>query len=1636
MASSFDVVFAFKQVFNDVITADIISGLRCHPAIWRFISEENNYLRIARILGNNHVNWNAHEIIDAVRSNGRESEDFSLSAEMQDVIDSIVLINSQIASDNWKTVILRIFENEILDSINSTARWGTVFSYFFSREQNPKEIIHTLMQISPKGAQIIAFLIKTRIIANDHAFLAEFIKTHSLWPAQILEIYEQLVIIDSSDHAEDLIKTYFRYIDNLENRDNSVVETQSLDFSLEIQRLLELSGLAGLIQDDQREEFYSSEASKLMRTFSNNIVKLNTSDFLLLEKAKNLGDIDKEHSRAMYLEWIELNENPSGLQSIARLPIHKIQEIISDFLSVGLHIPIILFTERILTFTGRKPELEKLIGDVCDDYGDQARVIKYFLPLNGEGSLSRQQKIKLTNAFVYYEDWKSADLIFNSVNLLTTADNLFSLLCKLKANPKFDLDQFIANLTAEKPNIDAYIILKRIMGDEKIEISELSKFSNDESKLILWIIYHHLINGEKTKLLSFLAEIKEISPYSKYLYTKHFSELLPFSEVNTLYSSLLNAEDIDDQKLYENIIEDLMEKELDLQLEMNLNKNSWKWPLSRVNYYSIIKKQLNDQNYTQAKSDLEWAIPYFSPDNTMVTLYGTYLLRTTLTELPFSRQACQISDEETQKFQSLIDHISDQELSVINQILKIEILSNKKTNDYLEIGTTEFKNEPLNSWRVLHALGNHFFHLKKYDQAIIYLTESRKFYRKSDSSFHMLLTSHIQLKMYDEAAHLIQLESNAGTAISYELLRKLSQELYENDRFFQFLTDGEVNEPVNINKTLAFARVLMLRGSEFQALEILNQLEERISQRDATMIDLAGIYHEAGDGVSSKRVLDTYLSNKQDLNDRDLVLSAGLFFNLGLYEKSLNVLTLIDDQKINADFARSSIHLELGEVNLASQAFLQGTLRPDRKKFTKIVDQSSLPKSWISVDGTLLEGIVIDLINGGDVDQLSNFITYLKNQAEEGDVNSIRLICNTAQLTGDFNYLDGFYPDRQNNQSFIILPVRLARITRGLIEEHEIEAALLISEVDRAKSDSPLLDLLEIRLQLRQIRESEIVDRINTIFDQVIEGKNGLWVENESNLEALVFQLNLSEALNECRQFIKAYALLKNIIKTIGFTPRIAVCYREIIEKVLTEKKINELLLIKNHDLRLDDEDEEILTLYMATIQDDDGLLALNEEIPSKHLLSQCDNLDHLTNSVSDTNLIVDNDLICLITFLNEKPNEVIECLTRLLKNDGNNPRLLFALGLAYRQINDYVKSYAPIRLALEIWPEEYSWHEIAADLCEKNGDNLNAARHRGLMQQYSGLFNENITDYYQNIHQIINESVFGDKDVPGRHLTSLLNYSADLTSWNCEDIAEKVVCRILEISPKNLRAQKLNIEISLKQKNFSKAKGLLSQLLSEYPEDLKIIELQVQYLMDIGELHTANDFISDYISKKGFLDSETPFLMVELLEKQDGIEKALVFINNQIERSNDISFNQKAITYLINKNQIQQAQSILNQLLQIDSNDTESLFIAGKLAEAKGDLDQALAYYNRAITINPFIGKLYIACADLYDTRRQFVLAQKMLDEGVRHNPNDFPLLKYAGIYLKKVAKEQSYVECLRRAYTINRYDKEIESILKSKEG
>lgn len=1608
MAPKFDVVFAFKDAFGDN-SADIISGLRCHPLIWDHLNKENNYLRIANSLGDNSESWNIKGIIDFLKFNRDDVDTELQKAALLTLLDKITALQCEKEKESlsWKTV----FQKVIIDkapSIGQVREWGTLVSYFMFENAEKAKIESALIQNKNIGPNLFAYLIKIGSVKIDLAFFERHVDLFLIFPGFLLKVCEAISHFGKDDMARQIGQTFFLFFDSKENALDAVSFEQNSDHQAEIQRLIELSALAKATNDYEREKNFSNRAKSLIDEASANLINPEGIDLTSLEHSLALMDSDKENAQKLSIQWLmDLLQNKR--EHLARLSINDIDRIYSNLISLDLFMDAVHFAEIVTSLKGGNSTLEIKTGEICALKGDQSRAIKFLQPHFGEENLSRELKIKLAQAYAYYHDWQSASRVLRSINDLNVRDALFRILCLTGAESAELLGKQISESLNTFRNSPAIKILKRVYDGEHVFSKEILNIPEVERDYLIFVLYRIINELNKSESLTFLAEIKDFSPFAKILYILTFADSLPRQEISTLFNQLQVPDGVNDQKMIEGLVDLLSEKQIFESCEDILVHYGSRWPLSKIIREAKIIALIHQKKYAEGLLLARALMDYYPIDNKIVTLFGACLLQTNIDGIPISEKLIQIDESDKELFGRMIKEIGDGNLSLENRILKIEILSQSKTNDYLLLGTQPIINNPVSNARILNAIGRHFYQERKFDQAIFYLNEARILSKYHQAGFKMLVDAYCQLRMYENAIEIIKDTYLRDIPDQNDYLLDLSEVLFESQYFIDFLNEKSGYGRSDKQKTLALAKVMALRGYEADSLQILEQLEAEISQRDVALLQISDLYHFSGDNVSSKRVLDAYLSNNHDLGDRTLILAARQYYKLDLSERSLNLLSMVNENEINVDIARANIYVQLGEIELAQEALRKGLQNPYKITINSVLPGKQLPPEWQHLDLAMLEMILLQAIKNDDADLLRCILNSTKNFMQfEPDL--ITLICNAAQLTGNFSIIEEIIIDEKHNSKNITHQLQLTKISEALFHSHQVNAARLVAEISHELEDNALFELSTARLQVYQADNEEALEIITAKFNKKILAISDQDVHR--GLETLVLTINLAEALYEIEEYSSAFALLKILYKAIGFTERLKVCYGKVIGQILMANWIGEKLMIKNHLVKMDEVDREMIRDY--------------EKIES------IDDITQQAQSLSFINdLNIEDDFFSAAIKIEDNAKEAIEELNTLLKTDANNPRYLFALGLAYKKIGDYVSSYAPINLALELWPDEILWQKTAKEICEELGDNLNASRHQLQIDTLTGVKELDKLQSYQYIQGLIDSCVFGEAEIPYRDLPALLDYAANLIDWGNFDVASAIIEHILEISPKNLRAKWLFVEIILRQKDYSEAESLLRQFILDEPDNAVFLEYLIDVLISNGAINEARKYISHGSKRDVFAPDRLMILEAKVLDAEEGFERARDFIEESINKNDYSGLLQQAISFFIAHHDFIHPQQYSDLLLEKNSNNPDALFLSGILAREQGDLDRAISFFNRVIIVDPTRTDAYIANARIYETKRQFNSALTLLEEGIKHNPFNFALLKYSGKYFAAKGKNEIAHECFQRAYTINKYDKELEKMM-----
>ncbi|WP_335933680.1 CFI-box-CTERM domain-containing protein [Fusobacterium polymorphum] len=270
---------------------------------------------------------------------------------------------------------------------------------------------------------------------------------------------------------------------------------------------------------------------------------------------------------------------------------------------------------------------------------------------------------------------------------------------------------------------------------------------------------------------------------------------------------------------------------------------------------------------------------------------------------------------------------------------------------------------------------------------------------------------------------------------------------------------------------------------------------------------------------------------------------------------------------------------------------------------------------------------------------------------------------------------------------------------------------------------------------------------------------------------------------------------------------------------------------------------------------------------------------------------------------------------------------------------------------------------------------------------------------------------------------------------------AEKVLKKILIISPEIAHIKDKLGEVYVLKKEYDKSIKIYEKLVKEYPDN-------VDYLIKLGKNYSEKEESSKaikYYMEAYNLDNSNPIVINEITYSYIGdnqINKAIKFLNENIEKDNKLDFEDffalsKLLECYIIKNDMSSLKETLEKIKKIAPEDEESKgFISWKLGKFAAELyDMGIYEYSKEISqiclkLTPDIDLI----KELYKQANLFVEANKLIkDESIEYLAK-FPVVNY--FYgdelednLKKMALK-NLNECVRNFASREMLKKEINKI------
>jgi len=246
---------------------------------------------------------------------------------------------------------------------------------------------------------------------------------------------------------------------------------------------------------------------------------------------------------------------------------------------------------------------------------------------------------------------------------------------------------------------------------------------------------------------------------------------------------------------------------------------------------------------------------------------------------------------------------------------------------------------------------------------------------------------------------------------------------------------------------------------------------------------------------------------------------------------------------------------------------------------------------------------------------------------------------------------------------------------------------------------------------------------------------------------------------------------------------------------------------------------------------------------------------------------------------------------------------------------------------------------------------------------------------------------------------------------------AEKVLKKILIISPEIAHIKDKLGEVYVLKKEYDKSIKIYEKLVKEYPDN-------VDYLIKLGKNYSEKEESSKaikYYMEAYNLDNSNPIVINEITYSYIGdnqINKAIKFLNENIEKDNKLDFEDffalsKLLECYIIKNDMSSLKETLEKIKKIAPEDEESKgFISWKLGKFAAELyDMGIYEYSKEISqiclkLTPDIDLI----KELYKQANLFVEANKLIKDEIIEYLAKFPVVNYFfSKELKENIKEQA---------------------------
>ena len=273
----------------------------------------------------------------------------------------------------------------------------------------------------------------------------------------------------------------------------------------------------------------------------------------------------------------------------------------------------------------------------------------------------------------------------------------------------------------------------------------------------------------------------------------------------------------------------------------------------------------------------------------IIIAFGFTLLETSNTQFPYSNTSHEISENDRNIFNGLLTRHEDSNLSLKIKLLQIEIAAHEKEIEYQKLLLDAYYENDIDRWRIQFGLG--IFHYKNgnFDQAVIHLKQAQILFPENSLIVDLLIQSYIQLDLPNEIIKIVNLQQHHDSLTIKNLL-DYSEYMFSNLEFKMLLESAEKEYPSDEKYSLAEVKSLIKEDNIQKAEKRLIEIEKNRNLGFDYLPLVAQFYLDCSSQQSAKRVIEKYLSLKDNLSNTNLIEAASIYYQLNEFDKSLGLI--------------------------------------------------------------------------------------------------------------------------------------------------------------------------------------------------------------------------------------------------------------------------------------------------------------------------------------------------------------------------------------------------------------------------------------------------------------------------------------------------------------------------------------------------------------------------------------------------------------------------------------------------------------------------------------------------------------------------------------------------------------------------